>query len=75
MIGPRQGIAYTTDGAVTATHMTEFSHVQSIQTVETSLGIFVEKYRPLREKIAKCLVHTALHTQSWSYLQTVTARW
>ena len=35
MIGPRQGIAYTTDGAVTATHMTEFSHVQSIQTVET----------------------------------------
>ena len=36
VIGPRQGISYTTDGAITATHMTEFSHVQSIQTVETA---------------------------------------
>lgn len=32
VIGPRQGIAYTTDSAVTATHMTEFSHIQCIQT-------------------------------------------
>ena len=32
--GPRQGIAYTTDSTATATHMTEFSHIQSIQTLE-----------------------------------------
>merc|ERR1712223_479636 len=34
VIGPRQGIAYTTDSTATATHMTEFSHIQSIQTLE-----------------------------------------
>jgi focal adhesion kinase 1 len=33
VIGPRQGIAYTTDSTIMATHMTEFSHIQSIQTV------------------------------------------
>ena len=33
--GPRQGIAYTTDSTATATHMTEFSHIQSIQTLES----------------------------------------
>lgn len=36
VIGPTQGIAYTTDSAATATHMTEFSHVQSIQTFEAT---------------------------------------
>ena len=36
VIGPKNGIAYTTDSAVTATHMTEFSHVQSIQTLEAN---------------------------------------
>ena len=36
VIGPRQGISYTTDSTATATHMTEFSHIQSIQTLEAS---------------------------------------
>ncbi len=36
VIGPGQGIAYTTDSTATATHMTEFSHVQSIQTSEAA---------------------------------------
>ena len=38
VIGPRQGISYTTDSTATATHMTEFSHIQSIQTLESGSG-------------------------------------
>jgi focal adhesion kinase 1 len=33
VIGSDVGIAYTTDSAITATHMADFSHIQSIQTV------------------------------------------
>lgn len=34
VIGPTQGIAYTTEAAITASHLTEFSHIQSIQTLD-----------------------------------------
>ena len=38
VIGPSQGISYTTDSTATATHMTEFSHIQSIQTLESGVN-------------------------------------
>eukprot|EP00090_Calanus_glacialis_P040090 TRINITY_DN6986_c0_g1_i1.p1 TRINITY_DN6986_c0_g1~~TRINITY_DN6986_c0_g1_i1.p1 ORF type:complete len:1244 (-),score=268.91 TRINITY_DN6986_c0_g1_i1:950-4681(-) len=33
VIGPQQGISYMTDSAVQPTHMADFSHIQSLQTV------------------------------------------